>query len=101
MSDERLAEKFRALGDPKRMKIFWSLLACCPPGGSLAHGGATASEVCCEVSGAPKINSTISHHLKELRQAGLIEVERKGRCMICRPRVEGVREMLDFLLDLG
>lgn len=100
MSDERLAAKFRALGDPTRMRIFRSLLECCPPGASQAYGGTTASEVCCSVSGAAKINSTISHHLKELRQAGLIEMERKGRCMMCRPNTTGVRDMLSFLLDV-
>jgi ArsR family transcriptional regulator, arsenate/arsenite/antimonite-responsive transcriptional repressor len=100
MSDDRLAEKFRALGDPTRMRIFRSLMECCPPGGSSERGGPTASEVCCQVSGSGKINSTISHHLKELRQAGLIDVRRQGRCMICRPKPDGVRDMLSFLLDV-
>ena len=100
MSDDQLAEKFRALGDPTRMRIFRTLMSCCAPGASAAKGGATASEVCCQVSGAQKINSTVSHHLKERRQAGLIEVERRGRCMMCRPKTEGMREMLNFLLDV-
>lgn len=98
MSDERLAEKFRALADPTRLRIFRSLMECCGPMGQ--SSGPTASEICCQVSGASKINSTISHHLKELRQAGLIEVKRQGRCMICCPKPDGVRDMLSFLLDV-
>nr|AHG23304.1 putative transcriptional regulator [uncultured bacterium] len=96
MTDEALADKFRALGDPTRMRIFRSLMQCCGP----SESGPTASEICCQVSGSQKINSTVSHHLKELRQAGLIDVKRQGRCMICCPKPDGVREMLNFLLDV-
>ena len=92
-TDEALASKFRALGDPSRMRIFRMLM-------SNTGLDPTASEVCARVSESPRINSTISHHLKELRYAGLIEVERQGRRMICRPKPDGVREMLNFLLDV-
>ncbi len=39
--------------------------------------------MCCHVTGSDTITSTVSHHLRELREAGLINVERNGKYMVC------------------
>src|SRR3954471_12656105 len=63
-----LAAVFKALGDPVRLRLL-SLIA--------SHAG---GEVCvCELT--PRFHltgPTISHHLKVLRQSGLIDCERRG-----------------------
>ncbi|MEU8570010.1 metalloregulator ArsR/SmtB family transcription factor [Streptomyces pathocidini] len=63
-----LAKIFKALGDPVRLRLL-SLIA------SRAGG-----EVCvCDLTPAFELSQpTISHHLKLLRQAGLIDCERRG-----------------------
>lgn len=63
-----LAKIFKALGDPVRLRLL-SLIA------SRAGG-----EVCvCDLTPAFDLSQpTISHHLKLLRQAGLIDCERRG-----------------------
>ncbi|MET8901419.1 metalloregulator ArsR/SmtB family transcription factor [Streptomyces sp. NPDC004538] len=63
-----LARVFKALGDPVRLRLL-SLIA------SRAGG-----EVCvCDLTPAFDLSQpTISHHLKLLRQAGLIDCERRG-----------------------
>jgi ArsR family transcriptional regulator, arsenate/arsenite/antimonite-responsive transcriptional repressor len=63
-----LAKIFKALGDPVRLRLL-SLIA------SRAGG-----EVCvCDLTPAFDVSQpTISHHLKLLRQAGLIDCERRG-----------------------
>jgi ArsR family transcriptional regulator len=71
LSEERaveLAAVFKALGDPVRLRLL-SMIA------SRAGG-----EVCvCELTPAFDLSQpTISHHLKLLRQAGLIDCERRG-----------------------
>lgn len=64
-----LAKVFKALGDPVRLRLL-SMIA------SRGAGG----EVCvCELTPAFELSQpTISHHLKLLRQAGLIDCERRG-----------------------
>ena len=63
-----LAQVFKALGDPVRLRLL-SLIG--------AHQG---GEVCvCELTDAFNLTQpTISHHLKVLREAGLITSERRG-----------------------
>ncbi|MFH9090300.1 ArsR/SmtB family transcription factor [Streptomyces sp. NPDC017673] len=64
-----LAKVFKALGDPVRLRLM-SMIA------SRGDGG----EVCvCELTPAFDLSQpTISHHLKLLRQAGLVDCERRG-----------------------
>ena len=63
-----LAEAFKALGDPVRLRLL-SLLA-------TADGG----EVCaCDlVDPVGKSQPTVSHHLKVLRDAGLVSASKRG-----------------------
>jgi ArsR family transcriptional regulator len=63
-----LAKGFKALGDPVRLRLL-SLIA--------ARGG---GEICvCDLTDAFTVTGpTISHHLKVLREAGLIDCERRG-----------------------
>ena len=63
---EELAERFRALADPTRVAIVNRLSG--------------AEELCvCDLTGAFELSQpTISHHLKILREAGLVESTRRG-----------------------
>ncbi|GAB2693406.1 ArsR/SmtB family transcription factor [Nocardia thraciensis] len=63
-----LARMFKALADPVRLRVL-SLIA--------ARAG---GEVCvCELTPAFELSQpTISHHLKVLREAGLIDSQRRG-----------------------
>jgi len=63
-----LAKGFKALGDPIRLRLL-SLIA--------ARAG---DEVCvCDLTDAFEVTGpTISHHLRVLREAGLIDCERRG-----------------------
>lgn len=62
------ARMFKALGDPVRLRLL-SMIAS-------REGG----EICvCDLTPAFELSQpTISHHLKLLRQAGLIDCERRG-----------------------
>jgi ArsR family transcriptional regulator len=63
-----LAQMFKALGDPVRLRLL-SLVA--------SHAGGEAC-VCDLSAGFDLTQPTISHHLKVLRQSGLLQCERRG-----------------------
>jgi ArsR family transcriptional regulator len=65
----QLARMFKALGDPIRLRLL-SMIA------SHERGEACVCEL--TDSGFAVTGPTISHHLKVLREAGLIEGERRG-----------------------
>jgi ArsR family transcriptional regulator len=64
---EQMAAMFRALSDPVRVRLF-SRIA------SRAGGEACV----CDIQDVGVSQPTVSHHLKKLREAGLITSERRG-----------------------
>ncbi|NUO57975.1 MAG: winged helix-turn-helix transcriptional regulator [Hamadaea sp.] len=63
-----LAPAFKALGDPVRLQLM-SMIA-----------SAAGGEICvCDLTPAFELSGpTISHHLKTLREAGLVSADRRG-----------------------
>ncbi|HEX6197301.1 MAG TPA: metalloregulator ArsR/SmtB family transcription factor [Jiangellaceae bacterium] len=84
---EFLAPKFKALGDPVRLRLL-SMIASAPAG-----------EMCvCDLTpGFDVSGPTISHHLKVLREAGLIVGERRGTWVYYRPVRERLSELAKVL----
>lgn len=61
------ARMFKALGDPVRLRLFSAVAS---------HEG---GEACvCDISDVGVSQPTVSHHLKKLREAGLLTSERRG-----------------------
>lgn len=111
---------FKALGDPTRLRIFEFLRGCCPvavertggvrcvsftrPDGKNQEQPPSVGEICCHITGEERITSTLSHHLKELRLAGLLTVQRAGKHMIYSVNPEAVSVLARYLgasPDLG
>ena len=85
---EEYAQMFKALSNPNRLKIFLRLSSMCStPAGVDELACGPSMKGCSCVGDIGKfldiVPSTISHHLKELRQAGLIKMERRGQTMQC------------------
>lgn len=80
---ERQAQVFRALADPCRLKILYLL---------------KEGELCvCEIMvGLDRPQSTTSHHLSILREAGLVRERRDGRWSRYRLSEGAVIEMLNL-----
>jgi ArsR family transcriptional regulator, arsenate/arsenite/antimonite-responsive transcriptional repressor len=84
-----LAPLFKALGDPVRLRLL-SLIAC--------HDG---GEACvCELTGTFDLSApTISHHLRVLRESGLITSERRGTWIYYRVSPEVIARVSALLGD--
>jgi ArsR family transcriptional regulator len=93
---EHLALAFAALSNPQRLRMFIQLAStCCAEG---EERGRSAS-FCCATEVGSGLNlaaSTVSHHLKELRQAGLVHVERHGRRIDCWASLEMLERLASF-----
>ena len=80
-SRRELAARFKALADPTRVAIVNRLAA--------------TEECCvCDLTGAFDLSQpTISHHLRLLREAGLVEASRRGTWAYYRLIPEAVAEL--------
>jgi DNA-binding transcriptional ArsR family regulator len=92
------AEVFRALGDPTRLAIYELVRTVSPTEGHTAGElRNTVSEIAKEFDVSL---STVSHHLKELRRAGLIRCERRGQFVYCSANSR-VLEGLETFINQG
>lgn len=86
INTDKFAEIFKALSNPNRLNIYMSLIDCCSPGIKHTYEGVTP-ETCACVGDLGRelgiVPSTVSHHMKTLRQAGLINMERRGQRIEC------------------
>lgn len=101
--DENTARAFKALGDPTRLAIFSFIRACGSQLGIDEESGdchevseTCVGDICCTFDVAP---STVSHHLKELRNAGLINLEKRGRWVYVRVNEPELAALAGFLRE--
>jgi ArsR family transcriptional regulator, arsenate/arsenite/antimonite-responsive transcriptional repressor len=82
-----LASAFKALGDPVRLQLM-SMIASAPGG-----------EICvCDLTPAFELSGpTISHHLKTLREAGLVHAERRASWVYYRAKPALMRQLAALL----
>lgn len=82
-----LASAFHALADPVRLRLF-SLIASQP------EGEACACEL---VEPLGRSQPTVSHHLKVLYEAGLVDRDKRGTWVWYRVRAERLQALRDAL----
>jgi len=93
---EDFAEIFKALSNANRLKIFKQLTTCCAPGTVCvldSDNKTYVGDLGRQVDIAP---STVSHHIKELKRAGLIRTRRQGQKIECWIDPETIQFIKDF-----
>ena len=76
----------KALAEPRRFEIFQEMAA-------------ATDEMACGriVARFPVSQATVSHHLKELTDAGLIEIRPEGQFRYCKARLDVLSEYIQEL----
>lgn len=87
---------FKALSNPNRLLLFQRLMTCCEPGTRCSTDDATGFCVGELGEGLDIAPSTLSHHLKELNRAGLVQMRRRGKSVQCWVDPEVVKGLTDF-----
>ena len=89
MKLEIAARQLESLGSPIRLKIYRALVRAGDEGlpcGVLQDKVGLAA-------------STLSHHLRHLREAGLVSQERQGTTLICRTNYPAMNRLVGYLVD--
>ena len=89
MKLEIAARQLESLGSPVRLKIYRALVRA-------GEAGLACGTLQAKVGLAA---STLSHHLRVLREAGLISQERQATTLICRASYPAMTALLGFLAD--
>ena len=89
MKLETAAQQLSSLGNPLRLKLYRALIRAGEEGlpcGALQDKLGIAA-------------STLSHHLKQLLDAGLIRQERQGTTLYCQANYPAMDSLVGYLVD--
>ena len=89
---DRLARMFKALANPNRLRLFLNLLD--ESKLDLAKGRVHDCFLAKLLGGLGDLGApTVSHHVKELADAGLIHTQRDGKQLICSVDPDGLTKL--------
>ena len=88
---DRLARMFKALANPNRLRLFLNLLE--ESKLDLAKGRIHDCFLVKLLGGLDLGAPTVSHHVKELADAGLIKTEREGKQLTCSVDPDGLAQL--------
>lgn len=92
-----MARVLRALSNPHRLEIFIRLGSWCDEDSAHDSCGGPCACVGDLAQGLGIAPSTVSHHLSELRNAGLIRMEKRGRHVVCSLDRTFINELVRLL----
>lgn len=89
---EKVAEIFKLVSDPTRLKIMWLL----------SHCELCVNDICCAIKMTPP---AVSHHLRLLKQLDLIQNRREGKEIYYKisnnKKADSLHKSVDNMLDVN
>jgi len=100
MKQLNMTKVFKALSNEQRLKLFKMIYDCqmekvSNKNSRCAEGVDKAFTMACNHLSIAR--STVSHHMKELENAGLISTTRKGQSFTCEINMDAVKAIQQFL----
>ena len=100
MEQLNITEIFKALSNEQRLNLFKMIYECqveqCSKNPTDCSGGIDkAFTKACDYLGVAR--STVSYHMKELENAGLISTTRNGQSFTCEINMDAVKAIQQFL----
>jgi ArsR family transcriptional regulator len=89
MKLEIAARQLESLGNPLRLKLYRALVRA-------GEDGLPVGTLQVKLDLAA---STLSHHVRHLREAGLISQERQATTLICRANYPAMNDLVGYLVD--
>jgi ArsR family transcriptional regulator len=89
MKLETAAQQLASLGNPTRLKLYRALVRAGQEG--------CACGVLQDKLGIPA--STLSHHIKQLMETGLVHQERRGTTLVCHAHYPAMERLVGYLSD--
>jgi len=89
MKLEIAARQLESLGSPIRLKLYRALVRA-------GEGGLSVGSLQAKLDIAA---STLSHHIRHLKTAGLIAQERQATTLICRANYPAMNALVGYLVD--
>ena len=86
---------FKALSSEQRLKVFMMILEAEREEDGCCQGVLKAFSRSCELLKISR--STVSHHIKELENSGLLSCERQGQSVCCQVNEPALAELREFL----
>lgn len=94
------AARFRALGDPSRLKAM-QVLCCCPEAYDAEVGGVIGGTGCCRDARIASGESDAGRQLIELEEAGLVRILKNGPYTMCSVERSALMSLSTLLADLA
>ncbi len=95
MELSNMSRYFKALSSEQRLKVFLMILNAERKEDDCCQGVLRAFSRACDILSVSR--STVSHHIKELEDSGLLSCQRQGQSVCCQVNEAALAELREFL----
>jgi ArsR family transcriptional regulator len=95
MELSNISRYLKALSSEQRLRVYLMILQAEREEDGCCQGVLRAFSKACDMLSVSR--STVSHHIKELEDSGLLSCERQGQSVCCQVDAAALKELREFL----